>query len=141
MLSEHETAIRIVAAAVLAAIAVHGLIALARARGDTPAAGPAPAVVGASPRAYYMRFLAITGANPLTIASFAAVAASLSLHSPAAAAAFALGVGVASGGWHLVLSLAAGHAGRRITPRIRSGLAIGGRIAVLGIAAHLALGA
>ena len=50
-----------------------------------------------------------------------------------------VGVGVASAGWHLVLTLAAGHAGRWITPRIRRALAIGGRLAVLAIAAHLAL--
>ena len=51
-----------------------------------------------------------------------------------------LTIGVASAGWHLVLTLAAGHAGRWITPRIRRGLAIGGRLAVLAIAVHLALG-
>ena len=43
--------------------------------------------------------------------------------------------------WHLGLTLAAGHAGRWITPRIRHGLAIGGRLLVLAIAVHLALGA
>ena len=87
------------------------------------------------------RFVAITSANPLTIASFAAVATSLSLAGPGAAVAFALGVGAASGGWHLVLSVAAGHAGRWITPRVQHALAIGGRVAVLAIAAHLALAA
>ena len=59
---------------------------------------------------------------------------------PEAAAAFAVGVGAASAGWHLVLTLAAGHAGRWITPGIRRGLAIGGRLVVLAIAAHLAFG-
>jgi hypothetical protein len=49
-------------------------------------------------------------------------------------------VGAASTGWHVLLTLAAGHAGRWITPRIQRGLAIGGRLAVLAIAAHLALG-
>jgi hypothetical protein len=39
------------------------------------------------------------------------------------------------------LTLVAGHAGRWITPRIGCALAIGGRVAVLAIAAHLALGA
>jgi hypothetical protein len=39
-----------------------------------------------------------------------------------------------------VLTLAAGHAGRWITPGIRRGLAIGGRVVVLAIAGHLALG-
>lgn len=140
-LSSHEAEIRIVAAVTLAAIAVHGLLALARERRHS-ADGPASAVAAAGgARAHYARFLAITAANPLTIASFAAVAAALSLDGPIAAAAFAAGVGAASAAWHLVLSLAAGHAGRWITPRIEHRLALGGRLAVLAIAGHLALGA
>ena len=110
---------------------------------EVPACGGRADAPGAvelgSSGTHYARFLAITAANPLTIASFAAVAAALSLDGIGAAAAFAVGVGLASAGWHLVLTLAAGHAGRWITPRIRRGLAIGGRLAVLAIAAHLAL--
>jgi threonine/homoserine/homoserine lactone efflux protein len=131
-LSSHETEIRVVAAVVLAAIAVHGLIALSRERGE-----PTASVAGGRP---YARFLAITAANPLTVASFAAVAAALSLDGIGAAAAFAAGVGAASAGWHLMLTLAAGHAGRWMTPAIRRALAIGGRLLVLAIAAHLAFG-
>jgi hypothetical protein len=168
-LSSHESEIKVVAALTLAAIAIHGLaklraerrggeLAAARdavagdaAAGDAAADGAVPgdaaardavardAAAGGPPRAHYARFLAITAANPLTIASFAAVAAALSLDGAGAAAAFAVGVGLASAGWHLVLTLAAGHAGRWVTPRIRRGLAIGGRLAVLAIAAHLAL--
>ena len=147
-LAGHETQIRIAAAAVVAGIAVHGLVAPLRADAGgagaackvVSAAGPPRPATGAS-RSYYTRFLAVTAANPLTIASFASVAAALSLDGPLAAAAFATGVGIASAGWHLALTLAAGHAGRWMTPRVRRGLAIGGRIAVLAIAAHLALGA
>ena len=132
----YEGEIRIVGALVLAAMALHGLVALARERGPSPVA----AAPSGAPRAHYARFLAITAANPLTIASFAAVAAGLTLDGPAAAAAFAAGVGAASAGWHVVLTVTAGHAGRWITPPIRRGLAIGGRVVVLAIAAHLALG-
>jgi threonine/homoserine/homoserine lactone efflux protein len=173
-LSSHETEIRVIAAIVVAAIAVHGLIALARERrragccadtardaseadatgggadargGGADAAGDvAQAVAGTAaaddcaPRTHFARFLAITAANPLTIASFAAVAAALSLDGPAAAAAFAAGVGIASAAWHVLLTLAAGHAGRWMTPRVRTGFAVVGRLAVLAIAAHLALG-
>jgi threonine/homoserine/homoserine lactone efflux protein len=130
-LASHEGEIRVVAAGVLAAIAVHGL---AKLRED-------PATAAVAPGRPYLRFLAITGANPLTIASFAAVAAALSLDGPGAALAFTAGVGAASAAWHAALSLAAGHAGRWVTPRIRRGLAIGGRLVVLAIAAHLALAA
>jgi threonine/homoserine/homoserine lactone efflux protein len=137
-LSSHETEIRVVAAIVVAAIAVHGLIALARER--SPINPEVESAAGAAPRTHFARFLAITAANPLTIASFAAVAAALSLDGPVSAAAFAAGVGVASAGWHLLLTLAAGHAGRWMTPRVRTGFAVAGRLAVLAIAAHLALG-
>jgi threonine/homoserine/homoserine lactone efflux protein len=136
VLASHAADIRIVAAVALTVVAVHGLVTLRRA--DEPgtradAAGDA--------RTHYVRFLAITSVNPLTIASFAAVAAALSLKGPLAATAFAAGVGVASAAWHVALSLAAGHAGRWMTPRIQRGLAIGGRLVVLAIAARLALGA
>ena len=133
-----------VAATLVAAIAVHGLIGLARegAPGGTPVPAIAAPVGGrVAPRGHFARFLAITAANPLTIASFAAVAAALSLDGPLAAAAFAGGVGLASAAWHLSLTLAAGHAGRWMTPRVRRGFAIAGRLAVLALAAHLALGA
>jgi threonine/homoserine/homoserine lactone efflux protein len=139
-LASHEGEIRILAAAVVGAIAVHGLLAAVRSGGESARADGSGMPSTRAPRSLYARFVAITAANPLTIASFAAVAAALSLDGPPAAAAFAAGVGFASAGWHLALTLAAGHAGRRMTPRMRRGLAIGGRLAVLGIAAHLALG-
>ena len=134
LLEAHETEIRLVAAATLAGIAVHGLIGLRR----TNAGRSSESVRDEDPRAHYARFFTITLLNPLTIASFAAVAASLPLGKPEAAIAFAAGVGAASAGWHLALTAAAGHAGRWITPRIQRGLAVGGRVAVLLLAAHLA---
>lgn len=132
-LASHQGEIRGVGALVLAAIALRGLVT------STRECGPSPAAAGGAPRAHYARFLVITAANPLTIVSFAAVGAALTLDGPASAAAFAAGAGAASAGWHLVLTVAAGHAGRWITPPIRRGLATGGRIVVLAIAAHLAL--
>jgi threonine/homoserine/homoserine lactone efflux protein len=134
VLAAHESEIRLVAAATLAGIAVHGLIGLRR----TNTAGIDDAVGDEDPRAHYARFFAITLLNPLTIASFAAVATSLPLRNTSAAIAFAAGVGAASAGWHLALTAAAGHAGRWITPGIQRGLAVGGRVAVLVLAVHLA---
>jgi threonine/homoserine/homoserine lactone efflux protein len=139
VLSEHETEIRLVAATTLAAIAVHGLATLRRRRAERAETAPGAARAGAG--AHYVRFFALTSVNPLTIASFAAVATSLPLGNPGAATAFAAGVGGASAGWHVALTAAAGRAGRWITPRIERALAVGGRLAVLAIAAHLALGA
>ncbi|HEX4735717.1 MAG TPA: LysE family transporter [Thermoleophilaceae bacterium] len=134
-LAGHESEIRIVAGALLAAIALHGLLAQA-------SGGEKPAVARAgSARAHYSRFLAITAVNPLTIASFAAVAASLSLHGFAPYMAFVAGVGAASAGWHVCLTLTAAHAGRWVTPRVQRRLGIAGRLAILALAARLVLGA
>jgi len=133
-LARYAPEIRVAGALVLAVVALYGLATLSR------DGGPPPAVAAAGgPRLLYARFVVITAVNPLTIASFAAVAAALSLDGPGAAAAFAAGAGAASAGWHLMLTLAAGQAGRWISPRIRRGLAIGGRLLILAIAAHLAL--
>ena len=74
-LSSHETEIRVIAAIVIAAIALHGLIALRRERKEET---PSKTLIGggeSGPRTHFTRFLAITAANPLTIASFAAVLA------------------------------------------------------------------
>jgi hypothetical protein len=84
-LSSHESEIKVTAAVVLAAIAVHGLVTLRH----TP--GAAPQVAATGPRGHYAWFLAITMANPLTIASFAAVAAASAPGSVAAAIAFVAG--------------------------------------------------
>ena len=142
-LARHESQLRIVAAVVLALAAGRALYGMRRTAGPaaggdadpSPAVAPGPAAVGP----IYARFLAITAANPLTIVSFVAVAAALSLDGPTAAGAFVLGVAGASTVWHLVLTVAVGHAGRRITPGLRRGLAVAGRLGVLAIAARLAL--
>ena len=135
-LASHETETHVVAAVALAVIALTGLPAALRGDGEAEAHED-PAGAG-SARAHYARFLAITIANPLTIASFAAVAAALSLGGPAAAIAFTAGVGTASACWHLALGSAAGHAGRWMTPRARRVMMVGGRLGVLALAAHLA---
>ena len=133
-LSGHELEIRLVAAVTLAAIAVYGLV--------RTSGGEMRAVVAtSSARAQYSRFLAITAVNPLTIASFAAVAASLSLHGLVPYAAFVAGVGAASAGWHAFLTLSAAHVGRWITPRVQRGLGIAGRVAILALAVRLVLAA
>ena len=68
-LSGHEFEIRLVAAVTLAVIAIYGLV-------KTSGGEARDVVATRSARAQYSRFLAITAVNPLTIASFAAVAAS-----------------------------------------------------------------
>jgi threonine/homoserine/homoserine lactone efflux protein len=140
----HEAELRALAAVALSAIAVRGLRSLAR-EPSPSASAVAGAGAGVNQRghssapAQYLRFLAITAVNPLTIVSFTSVAASLSLGGFSAHLAFVAGVGAASAGWHLVLTLVAAHVGRRITPRIHRALSIGGRLFVFGVALRLAL--
>ena len=80
LLSTHEAEIRVAAAATLAGIALHGLGAVARRRAGGEGGGPEVAASGAAGQ--YVRFVAITSANPHTIATLAAVATSLSLWGP-----------------------------------------------------------
>ena len=141
-LTGHETELSAAAAGMLAAIALRGLRSVVHGRSPSdPArahAGPPPSRYG-SPSAQYARFLAITAVNPLTIVSFASVAASLSLTGFLARVAFVTGVGAASASWQLLLTLAMGHAGRRITPAMQRAVSVSGRLIVLGVAVRFAL--
>jgi threonine/homoserine/homoserine lactone efflux protein len=138
----HETELKAAAAVGLAAIALPGLRSVVRGRSPADPArarvDPPPPRRG-SPSTQYVRFLAVTTVNPLTIVSFASVAASLELTGFSARVAFVTGVGAASAGWQLLLTVAAGHAGRRITPAIQRAVAVSGRLIVLGVAVRFAL--
>ena len=138
VLTSHRDQIQMAGAAVLAAIALYGLFGLAR---GAHSRDPERDREGPSELGRYGRFVAITAANPLTIVSFAAIVGALSVRGAPAAAAFAVGVGVASAAWHLVLATTAGGLGHRLTSRGRVVMGVAGRLAVLAIAASLALGA
>jgi len=142
VLAGHGADLRAAAAVLLAVIAVRGLRSVVRAPAwSDPARAHAVSLSrrGGSPAALYVRFLALTAINPLTIVYFASVAASLSLAGVSARLAFVIGVGVASGSWHVLLSLAAGHAGRRMPLAVQRLVAIGGRLVVFGMAVRFAL--
>lgn len=139
-LAGHEQELKAAAAVTLAAIAARGLRSALRAAPADRAlsgAGRRSRAYG-SPPAEYIRFVAITTINPLTIVSFASVASSLSLTGFSARLAFVTGVGAASALWHLLLTLAAGHAGRRITPALQRAVTLTGRLVVLAVAVRLA---
>jgi threonine/homoserine/homoserine lactone efflux protein len=141
-LAAHLAEVRPVAAVILALVGVHGLWALTRGRSrdqraQAPTLGDASRRFGV-PSAQYFRFVGLTAINPLTIVYFGSVTASLSLSGVAEGVAFLAGAGTASALWHLALSLAAGHAGRRFTPRIQRAVSIAGRLAVVVIAIRLA---
>jgi len=142
-LAAHLAEVRAVAAVILAAVGVHGLWALRREPScDRPtgiaALGDGPRPV-AGPSAHYVRFVGLTAINPLTVVYFGSVTASLSLSGVADGVAFLVGAGAASALWHLALAVAAGHAGRRFTPRVQHAVSIAGRLAVVVMALRLAL--
>jgi threonine/homoserine/homoserine lactone efflux protein len=142
-LAAHLAEVRAVAAVILALVGVHGLWALTRGpsrdqRAQAPILGDVSRRFGVS-SAEYFRFVGLTAINPLTIVYFGSVTASLSLGGGAEGVAFLVGAGTASALWHLALSLAAGHAGRRFTPRIQRLVSIAGRLAVVVMAIRLAI--
>jgi len=139
----HLAEVRAVAAVIVALVAVHGLWTLKRGlsrdrRARAPTLGDVSRPFGI-PSAQYLRFVGLTAINPLTIVYFGSVTASLSLSGVAQGVAFLVGAGTASALWHLALSLAAGHAGQRLTPRIQRAVSIVGRLAVVVMAIRLAI--
>jgi threonine/homoserine/homoserine lactone efflux protein len=142
-LAAHLAEVKAVAAVILALVGVHGLWSLRRGRSREQHA-QAPDLGDASrpfavPSGEYFRFVGLTAINPLTIVYFGSVTASLSLSGVAEGVAFLVGAGTASALWHLALSLAAGHAGRRFTPRIQRVVSIAGRLTVVVMAIRLAI--
>ena len=142
-LAAHLAEVRAVAVLILALVGVHGLWALTRGRSrdqraQAPTLGDVSRRFGV-PSAQYFRFVGLTAINPLTIVYFGSVTASLSLSGVAQGVAFFVGAGTASALWHLALSLAAGHAGQRLTPRLQRAVSIVGRLAVVVMAIRLAI--
>ncbi|MEU6897661.1 LysE family transporter [Streptomyces virginiae] len=126
-----EAWVRLASAAVLLAIAAHGL-AGARAKpvtgeadpGTAAAAGPAGAkgsVTGLRPARTFARYVALTAINPTTALYFAALttAQGATLGSGPAGAAFLVGVGVASLLWQQSLVTLGSLAGARISATAR----------------------
>ena len=135
LLEPHADELRIAAAAVLAVVAALGLRALRR--GTEQAAVPPGGRL-------YVRFLALTSVNPLTVAYFAALIAGLPAVASAPAeakAVFVLAAGAASLSWQLVLAGAGATLHRRLPPSARVYTALAGNALVLGLAAHMALAA
>jgi threonine/homoserine/homoserine lactone efflux protein len=135
-LEPHAQELRLAAAAVLALVAVLGLRAL-RASAGSAAAVPTGGRL-------YVRFLALTSVNPLTVAYFAALIAGLPAVAsapPEAKAVFVLAAGAASLSWQLVLAGAGATLHRRLPRSARVYTALAGNALVLGLAAHMALAA
>ena len=135
-LAGYEGTIHLVGAVLLTAVAIKGLIGVWRAvhEADRP-----PAVRSLPPLRVTARFVALTAANPLTAIYFVALAAG----SPAVvgdsqrAAAFLVGVFVASLTWQLLLVTMGSLAGGRIGARARMATGLIGYLVVLGFAVRL----
>ncbi|MFJ9941171.1 LysE family transporter [Streptomyces erythrochromogenes] len=123
-----EAWVRLASAAILLAIAAHGL-AGARPEAAPPAPAPDPAAASGAPRTTtdlrparaFARYVALTAINPTTALYFAALttAQGASLDTGAAGAAFLVGVGAASLLWQQSLVALGSLAGARISATAR----------------------
>jgi threonine/homoserine/homoserine lactone efflux protein len=131
-LEGNERPITLVSAAVLVAIAVHGLWSLrGRGGGDEGRDG------GASPAATYFAFLGLTVVNPLTVIYFASLIVGLGLGddwSWATGAVFAAGAFGASLSWQWLLAGIGAFGRHRLGERFRITAVVGGNAVVLGFA-------
>jgi arginine exporter protein ArgO len=142
-LAAHQANVKAVAAVILALVGLRGLWTLTRdpsrdQRAQAPTLDNVSRPFGAL-SAQYLRFVGLTAINPLTLVYFGSVTASLSLSGVTEGVAFVAGAGAASALWHLALSLAAGHAGRRFTPTIQLAVSVAGRLVVVVMAIRLAI--
>ncbi len=128
-------AIRLVGAAVLVVVAVHGLRGLRRPAASAPSEVPGHHVL--------LRFVGLTAINPLTAVYFVVLTAGLgdAVSGWSAGARFTAGVFLASWAWQLVLASAGALAGARLPDWARTATGAVGYLVVLGYAVRLALSA
>ncbi len=144
-LAGHERAVRWAGGLLLAAVALRGLVGAWReVRRRGPDAGPVgePGDVVGGPARAYLRFVALTAVNPLTVVAFTAVAAVLPRRVPGVAgqAAFVVGVAAASAAWQLALAGAGALLGACVTHGTRAALAAVGYGVVGALAVALLAG-
>jgi threonine/homoserine/homoserine lactone efflux protein len=122
---------RIVAALVLAAIAVRGMLQAARAA-EREIRGP-----------IYLVFLTLTLLNPPTVIYFVSLAVALPeiASDLGARAAFVAGAFLASLSWQELLAVASALLHGRLTPRVQRLTAVVSGVIILALAARIAVGA
>jgi arginine exporter protein ArgO len=124
---------RVVSAAVLAAIAVRGLLRARREPAPADASPPGRGELALT----YVKFLGLTIVNPLTVVYFAAVVLGLGLADGLTApelALFAAGAFLASLTWQTLLA-GVGAAAHRLPRRFTTAAAVVGNLLVLAMAA------
>jgi threonine/homoserine/homoserine lactone efflux protein len=142
-LAPHAHALRLVSAAALAALAFVGLRAARRGQARC-VADAAHAAAAPDGRRIYLRFLALTSINPLTVAYFAALIAGLPAIASASAGTktvFVIAAGAASLSWQLVLAGTGAALHHRLPASARLYTALTGNALVLALALRMALAA
>jgi putative LysE/RhtB family amino acid efflux pump len=130
-----ETLLGLLGAAVMVYLGARTLAAAfeARENATTPHA--------ATPRGAFLTSLAATAANPLTIASWAAVFAAAGAAGGHSAVPLVAGVGLGSLAWVSLLATGTAGAGRALGPRVIRAADLVAGAAMLAFAAVLAVGA
>jgi arginine exporter protein ArgO len=147
-LTAHSGTVRLVAAAVLLAIAVRGLLITIRTipgglsrgiRVTGPSAETRRPERRPDPMGGMVRFAGLTAINPLTAVYFVALAAGLNetITGSVPSVFFALGVFVASWGWQLGLATVGSVLGDRLGERARTVTGLLGHLVVLWYAGSL----
>jgi threonine/homoserine/homoserine lactone efflux protein len=129
---------RWLSAAVLAAMAIHGLVRARRQPVAMDTSMPRPHEYAST----YARFLGLTIINPLTVVYFAAVVLGLGLAEDldgGHAALFVTGAFLASLSWQTLLAGVGAVARRRLPDRFVAGAIVGGNLLVLGMAVWIVL--
>jgi arginine exporter protein ArgO len=143
-LSGVERLVQVVGAVALTAVVVLGVRDLLRSVRAAPGAHVAspPSELPVGYGSTFLRFVGLTAINPMTAVYFVALTAGLSqrLSGPGAGTTFAVGVFLGSLSWQMVLAIAGGTAGSRMSERVRIGVSLAGYAIVAGYAVKLALG-
>jgi threonine/homoserine/homoserine lactone efflux protein len=131
--------LRVVAAGVLLALGLRGLARVLRRPGG---AGTKAAVAVIGIRGTYLRFVALTLLNPVTVVYFAALVVGLPLLAPGAAerVAFVCGAFLASLSWQVGIAALGAVAHRRLPPSFQAGLSVIGSLVIIAFAVGIALG-
>jgi threonine/homoserine/homoserine lactone efflux protein len=131
LLTGASTGVHLASGCVLAAVAVRGILAGARAQTKRT-----PSRAG-NPGGTYVRYLGLTLINPLTIVYFAAiVAGDRVIAGLGDGIMFAAGVALASASWQTLLAAAGALLGRSLPRQASLGTALVGNSIVLILAAH-----
>jgi threonine/homoserine/homoserine lactone efflux protein len=137
-LAPAQDTLRLLAAAVLGAVAVYGLLRLRRGHsGAAEATAPPPA------HHLFARFVALTAVNPATAITFAALMLGLPAVADGSAAERAIFVGgafAASLAWQSVLAGSGALLGHRLPPSGRWWTSLAGNLIILALAIRLLAG-